>query len=91
MIGKCLAIKYFNLASFDASPVSPIAPDASLPFCENFFHMVFGRVPAKEVIKAFDVSMILYAEHTFNASTFAARVVTSTMADIHGAIITDCP
>ncbi|MBB3898450.1 bifunctional 2-methylcitrate synthase/citrate synthase [Roseococcus suduntuyensis] len=66
--------------------LDPIAPDASLPFCENFFHMVFGKVPAKEVIKAFDVSMILYAEHTFNASTFAARVVTSTMADIHGAI-----
>lgn len=66
--------------------LEPIAPDAGLPFCENFFHMVFGKVPQKEVIKAFDVSMILYAEHTFNASTFAARVVTSTMADMHGAI-----
>ena len=66
--------------------LEPIAPDPSLPFCENFFHMVFGRVPAKEVIKAFDVSMILYAEHTFNASTFAARVVASTLADMHGAI-----
>jgi 2-methylcitrate synthase len=66
--------------------LDPIAPDANLPFCENFFHMVFGKVPQKEVIKAFDVSMILYAEHTFNASTFAARVVTSTMADMHGAI-----
>jgi len=67
--------------------MEPIAPDPSLSFCENFFHLVFGEVPAKEVIKAFDVSMILYAEHTFNASTFAARVVTSTMADIHGAIV----
>jgi 2-methylcitrate synthase/citrate synthase II len=66
--------------------LEPIAPDPKLPFCENFFHMVFGKVPQPEVIKAFDVSMILYAEHTFNASTFAARVVTSTMADIHGAI-----
>ncbi|WP_207539445.1 bifunctional 2-methylcitrate synthase/citrate synthase [Sabulicella rubraurantiaca] len=64
----------------------PIAPDASLPFCENFFHMVFGKVPQKEVIRAFDVSMILYAEHTFNASTFTARTITSTMADMHGAI-----
>ncbi len=64
----------------------PIAPDAALPFCENFFHMVFGRVPQPEVIKAFDVSMILYAEHTFNASTFTARTITSTMADMHGAI-----
>jgi 2-methylcitrate synthase/citrate synthase II len=67
--------------------LSPIAPDPALPFCENFFQMVFGKVPQPEVIKAFDVSMILYAEHTFNASTFAARVVTSTMADLHGAIV----
>ena len=66
--------------------LEPIAPDAALPFCENFFHMVFGKVPAPEVIKSFDVSMILYAEHTFNASTFTARTVTSTGADIHGAI-----
>lgn len=64
----------------------PIAPDAALPFCENFFNMVFGTVPQPEVIKAFDVSMILYAEHTFNASTFTARTITSTMADMHGAI-----
>jgi len=67
--------------------LEPIAPDPTLPFCENFFHLVFGKVPAKAVIKAFDVSMILYAEHTFNASTFAARVVTSTLADIYGAIV----
>lgn len=66
--------------------LEPIEPDASLPYCENFFHVVFGKVPAKEVIKSFDVSMILYAEHTFNASTFTARTVTSTGADIHGAI-----
>ncbi|MBB5690390.1 bifunctional 2-methylcitrate synthase/citrate synthase [Roseomonas alkaliterrae] len=66
--------------------LEPIAPDPALPFCENFFHMVFGKVPQKEVIKAFDVSMILYAEHTFNASTFTARTITSTMADMHGAI-----
>jgi 2-methylcitrate synthase/citrate synthase II len=66
--------------------LEPIAPDPALPFCENFFHMVFGKVPQPEVIKSFDVSMILYAEHTFNASTFTARTVTSTGADIHGAI-----
>ncbi|HEV7267428.1 MAG TPA: bifunctional 2-methylcitrate synthase/citrate synthase [Falsiroseomonas sp.] len=64
----------------------PIEPDPALPFCENFFHLVFGKVPQKEVIKSFDVSMILYAEHTFNASTFTARTVTSTGAEMHGAI-----
>lgn len=66
--------------------LSPIAPDPALPFCENFFHMVFGKVPQPEVIKAFDVSMILYAEHTFNASTYTARLVTSSMSDMHSAI-----
>lgn len=66
--------------------LAPIAPDPALPFCENFFHMVFGKVPQREVIKAFDVSMILYAEHTFNASTYTARLVTSSMSDMHSAI-----
>jgi 2-methylcitrate synthase/citrate synthase II len=66
--------------------LAPIEPDPALPFCENFFHLVFGTVPQPEVIKAFDVSLILYAEHTFNASTFTARTVTSTGADMHGAI-----
>jgi 2-methylcitrate synthase/citrate synthase II len=69
-----------------AKGLEPIAPDPALPFCENFFHLVFGKVPQPEVIKSFDVSMILYAEHTFNASTFTARTVTSTGADLHGAI-----
>jgi 2-methylcitrate synthase/citrate synthase II len=66
--------------------LAPIAPDPDLSFCENVFHMVFGRVPQPEVLKAFDVSMILYAEHTFNASTYTARLVTSSMADMHAAI-----
>ena len=48
--------------------------------------MCFGKVPAKEVIKAFDVSLILYAEHSFNASTFATRVITSTTSDIYSAV-----
>ncbi|MBR0670649.1 bifunctional 2-methylcitrate synthase/citrate synthase [Neoroseomonas soli] len=66
--------------------LEPIAPDASLSFGANFFNMVFGKVPQKEVLRAFDVSMILYAEHTFNASTFTARTICSTQADLHGAI-----
>lgn len=69
-----------------AKGLPPIDPDPSLTFAENFFHVVFGKVPAKEVVKSFDVSLILYAEHGFNASTFTARTVTSTGADLHGAI-----
>ena len=48
--------------------------------------MCFGKIPQREIIKAFDVSLILYAEHSFNVSTFTARTITSSLSDIHGAI-----
>ena len=63
-----------------------IPPKNNLSFSENFFHMCFGKVPNKEIVKAFDVSLILYAEHSFNVSTFTARTITSSLSDIHGAI-----
>jgi len=63
-----------------------ISPKKGLSFSENFFYMCFGKVPTKEIIKAFDVSLILYAEHSFNVSTFTARTITSSLSDIHGAI-----
>ena len=63
-----------------------IKPKKTLTFAENFFYMCFGKVPQKEIVKAFDVSLILYAEHSFNVSTFTARTITSSLSDIHGAI-----
>ena len=63
-----------------------ISPKKNLSFSENFFHMCFGKVPNKDIVKAFDVSLILYAEHSFNVSTFTARTITSSLSDIHGAI-----
>jgi len=63
-----------------------IKPKKELTFAENFFYMCFGKVPQKEIVKAFDVSLILYAEHSFNVSTFTARTITSSLSDIHGAI-----
>ena len=63
-----------------------ILPKKKLSFSENFFHMCFGKVPNKDIVKAFDVSLILYAEHSFNVSTFTARTITSSLSDIHGAI-----
>ena len=63
-----------------------IKPKKDLSFAENFFYMCFGKVPDKEIVKAFDVSLILYAEHSFNVSTFTARTITSSLSDIHGAI-----
>jgi Citrate synthase len=63
-----------------------ISPKKKLSFSENFFYMCFGKVPSKDIVKAFDVSLILYAEHSFNVSTFTARTITSSLSDIHGAI-----
>jgi len=63
-----------------------IPPKNNLSFSENFFHMCFGKVPNKDIVKAFDVSLILYAEHSFNVSTFTARTITSSLSDIHGAV-----
>jgi len=64
-----------------------IPPRSDLGFVENFFHMVFGKVPAQEVVKAFEVSLVLYAEHGFNASTFTARTVVSSLSDIYSGVV----
>jgi len=66
--------------------LDPIAPKPELSIAENFFHMCFGEVPHAQVVKAFDVSLILYAEHGFNASTFTTRVVSSTLSDFYSAV-----
>ena len=63
-----------------------ISPSKNLSFSENFFKMMFNEVPDKEIVRAFDISLILYAEHSFNVSTFTARTITSSLADLHGAI-----
>lgn len=63
-----------------------VEPRDDLAFSANFLHMTFGDVPDITVVNAFDVSMILYAEHSFNASTFTARVVASTLSDLYSAV-----
>lgn len=64
-----------------------IPPNPNLSIAENFFQMCFGKVPSADVVKAFDASLTLYAEHSFNASTFTTRVVTSTESDIYSATV----
>ncbi|MFJ5925658.1 bifunctional 2-methylcitrate synthase/citrate synthase [Kitasatospora sp. NPDC092948] len=64
----------------------PVAPDPALGYAENFFHMCFGAVPSPETVRCFEISLVLYAEHSFNASTFTARVVTSTLSDLYSAV-----
>ncbi len=64
-----------------------VEPRDDLGYSANFLHMTFGEVPDLVVVNAFDVSMILYAEHSFNASTFTARVITSTLSDLYSAVV----
>ncbi len=64
-----------------------VEPRDDLGYSANFLHMTFGEVPDLVVVTAFDVSMILYAEHSFNASTFTARVITSTLSDLYSAVV----
>jgi citrate synthase len=64
----------------------PVAPDPELDHSANFLYMLFGEKPDPEVAHFFDVAMVLHAEHSFNASTFAAREVASTRAHIYAAI-----
>ncbi len=66
--------------------LEPVEPRDDLAYSANFLHMVFGEVPGLAVVDAFDVSMILYAEHSFNASTFTSRVITSTLSDLYSAV-----
>ncbi len=63
-----------------------IAPRGDLAYSENFLYMTFGELPDAVVADAFRVSLILYAEHSFNASTFTARVIASTLSDIYSAV-----
>lgn len=64
----------------------PIAPDPELNHASNFLYMMFGEKPDPEVAHFMDVALVLHAEHSFNASTFAAREVASTRAHIYAAI-----
>ena len=63
-----------------------VPPDPSLSYAENFLTMLRGEAPSEEETRALDVAMILHAEHELNASTFTARVVAGTLADMHSAV-----
>lgn len=64
----------------------PVEPDPNRSLAGNLLWMLWGEPPNRRAEKAMDVSLILYAEHEFNASTFTARVICSTMSDLHSAV-----
>lgn len=63
-----------------------VAQDPSLSHAANLLYMMTGEKPSAEAEKVMDVSLILYAEHDYNASTFTSRVIAGTLADMHGAM-----
>jgi citrate synthase len=65
----------------------PIDPDPALGHAANFLYLLTGRRPSALETRAFDVSLVLHADHELNASTFAARVAAATLTDIHSAIV----
>lgn len=65
----------------------PIDPDAALGHAANFLYLLTGQRPSALATRAFDVSLVLHADHELNASTFAARVAAATLSDIHSAIV----
>ncbi len=64
----------------------PVAPDASLDHAANLLWCITGKKPDATAARIMDVSLVLYAEHDFNASTFASRVIASTESDMHSAV-----
>ena len=65
----------------------PIEPDPALGHAANFLYMLTGTRPSALATRAFDVSLVLHADHELNASTFAARVAAATLTDIHSTIV----
>jgi 2-methylcitrate synthase len=63
-----------------------VPPNTKLPHAANFLHMLLGLEPSQEDAEVIDTTFVLYADHTMNASTFTARIVASTLADMFSAI-----
>jgi citrate synthase len=65
----------------------PIQPDPALGHAANFLYMLTGDRPGALATRAFDVALVLHADHELNASTFAARVAAATLTDLYSAIV----
>ncbi len=65
----------------------PIQPDPAMGFAASFLYMLTGQRPDALAAHAFDVALVLHADHELNASTFAARVAAATLTDVHSAVV----
>jgi citrate synthase len=68
------------------SGLPPVPPSKELSLAANFIYMLTGQAPSAVTTRAFDASLILYAEHELNASTFTTRTIVSTQSDMHSAV-----
>ncbi len=66
--------------------LEPVATNGDLSFAGNVLWLLHGELPTDTAVRAMDISLTLYAEHEYNASAFAARVISSTLSDMHSAI-----
>lgn len=84
ILGQAPAI----VANFDRyrRGLEPVKPDKNLSFAEHFLYILNGEKPTATMARAFDICMILHADHGLNNSTFAARVIISTLSDVYSAI-----
>src|SRR5262249_20320515 len=64
----------------------PVDPDPSLSIAANFLYMLTGKKPHHTLVRVMDAALVLHAEHGMNASTFSARVIAATMADMHASV-----
>ncbi|WP_125099768.1 bifunctional 2-methylcitrate synthase/citrate synthase [Leucobacter chromiireducens] len=64
-----------------------VPPRDDLDYARNFLWMTFGELPSDAAVDVFRISLVLYAEHSFNASTFTARVIASTTSDMYSAVV----
>jgi len=81
-LGSMLLYWYFY--AHEGKRIDPTAGEDSI--AEHFLHLLHGQAPDEQHRKALDASLILYAEHEFNASTFTARTITSTLSDFYSAV-----
>ncbi|GHE34067.1 citrate synthase [Streptosporangium violaceochromogenes] len=77
------------VARYHAARTGAAIPDADpgLSIAANFLLQITGRVPSAHEVEVFDACLVLHADHTMNASTFAARVCAATLSDMHSAIV----
>jgi citrate synthase len=66
--------------------LAPVPPSKTLGHAANFLHMLTGQEPSPVTTRAFDASLVLYAEHELNASTFTTRVIAATLSDMHSSV-----